>query len=222
MKKTVLVLMCLLLLVSCSGDVENKEIIGCETVRMAFIDSALYRDSGVISELTPRCGTFDGELVKAVEGGEVPFEEHTTNFGDCGYQNATPTSKELLIDNSWVIFERDTITLAEYLGVEREAAERVRLHKSPDMLDVEVDEFYDVAEKIILTNIENRPMQKTEDGVNYEFPGGIYITVNGFDGYAFVSDDYTADRCGMHMSRLPVADYSISKADYKKLVGFFE
>lgn len=109
------------------------------------------------------------------------------------------------------------VTLTEFLGVDKNSAEEVTLHYRPYIVQVDKDEFYALADKIILTDIENAPMEKTTDGINYSFPNGIYITINGFDGYAFVSNDCTVDRYGMHMSRLPMSDYSIEEESFQAL-----
>ncbi len=75
-------------------------------VRMFNVDGDLYYDSGIISEITPRCGTMDGELKKAVKENEIPLKSGKANFEAEGYQNATSITKEVNIDGKWVIFKR--------------------------------------------------------------------------------------------------------------------
>ncbi|MBR2404965.1 MAG: hypothetical protein IKA95_04850 [Clostridia bacterium] len=79
---------------------EKKEI------RMFNVDGDLYYDSGLISENTPRCGTMDGELKKAVKENEIPLKSGEANFEIEGYQNATSTTKEVNIGGQWLIFKK--------------------------------------------------------------------------------------------------------------------
>lgn len=75
-------------------------------VRMFNIDDELYYDSGLISDMTPRCGTLDGHLEKGVSEGEIPYNSGESNFDIDGYQNATSITKEVNIDGEWVIFKK--------------------------------------------------------------------------------------------------------------------
>lgn len=77
-----------------------------KTVRMINVDGVLYYDSGVLSDLTPRCGTLDGELKKTVKKNEIPKKPQEANFDTHGYQNATSITKEVNIDGEWVIFKK--------------------------------------------------------------------------------------------------------------------
>lgn len=75
-------------------------------VRMFNIDGDLYYDSGLISELTPRCGTMDGNLKKTVKENEIPLKSGEANFEIEGYQNATNITKEVNVDGKWLIFKK--------------------------------------------------------------------------------------------------------------------
>ncbi len=75
-------------------------------IRMFNIDGYLYYDSGLVSDMTPRCGTMDGELKKTVAEGEIPQNSGEANFETDGYQHATSITKEVNVDGEWVIFKK--------------------------------------------------------------------------------------------------------------------
>jgi len=75
-------------------------------IRMFNVDGELYYDSGLVSDMTPRCGTLDGNLKKAVDENEIPLNSGDANFEAEGYQNATSITKEVSIDGEWVIFKK--------------------------------------------------------------------------------------------------------------------
>ncbi len=75
-------------------------------VRMFNVDGVLYYDSGLVSEMTPRCGTMDGELKKTVEENEIPHKSGEANFEIEGYQNAASITKEVNVDGQWLIFKK--------------------------------------------------------------------------------------------------------------------
>ena len=126
---TILILLCSLLLTACNnasigviggadgpttiyvgknnGTVKGQfgEQFEKKPVRMFNVDGVLYYDSGLVSEMTPRCGTMDGELKKTVEENEIPHKSGEANFEIEGYQSATSITKEVNIDGEWVIFK---------------------------------------------------------------------------------------------------------------------
>jgi len=75
-------------------------------IRMFNVDGELYYDSGLVSDMTPRCGTMDGELKKGVKENEIPHKSGEANFDIDGYQSATSITKELNIDGEWIIFKK--------------------------------------------------------------------------------------------------------------------
>ena len=75
-------------------------------VRMFNVNGDLYYDSGLVSEMTPRCGTMDGSLKKTVKENEIPLKSGEANFEIEGYQGATSITKEVNIDGEWVIFKK--------------------------------------------------------------------------------------------------------------------
>ena len=58
-----------------------------------------------------------------------------------------------------------------------------------------------------------------ENGEIEAFPNGMYITVNGFDGFAFITDDCKVDKYSMSFSRLPVGAYTINVFDRAKIMA---
>ncbi len=113
---------CLILLSACAerqtkpSDKSFDEVIRVKTqlgeqyekqpVKMFNVDGELYYDSGLVSDITPRCGTLDGELEKTVGEGEIPLKSGEANFEAEGYQNATEITKEVNINGEWVIFKK--------------------------------------------------------------------------------------------------------------------
>jgi len=91
-----------------TGNVKGKfgEQLEKKEIRMFNVDGVLYYDSGLVSEMTPRCGTMDGELKMAVSSTEIPLKSGEANFEVDGYQNATSITKEVNVDGEWVIFKK--------------------------------------------------------------------------------------------------------------------
>ena len=127
---TISLLMCCLLLTACDNasigviggaDGPTSIIVGENTgnvkgqfgeqlekkeIRMFNVDGDLYYDSGLVSEMTPRCGTMDGNLKMTVPEIEIPLKSGEANFEIDGYQNATSITKEVNIDGKWLIFKK--------------------------------------------------------------------------------------------------------------------
>lgn len=113
--------------------------------------------------------------------------------------------------------ERCKIPFTEVLGIARDQAETVEIHAQNNAYTIDTKKFYDIADNIILTDVEDEDMTENE-GNKGNFPDGMYITVNGVDiGYAFVTYDGRVDKCGLFMSRLPYTDYIMNKEDLEKL-----
>lgn len=73
---------------------------------MFNVDGELYYDPGLVSDMTPRCGTLDGNLKKGVAENEIPHKSGEANFDVDGYQSVTSITKEINIDGKWVIFKK--------------------------------------------------------------------------------------------------------------------
>lgn len=117
----------------------------------------------------------------------------------------------------------EKISLTEFLGADKAVAQTVTfsLNGIGQKYYVDKDTFFEIADDIMLTNVEDKPMIETDgDNVNIQ-NDGIYIDVYHSDSkllsYAFISNNCTVDKCSLFMSRLPVADYEIDKADMQKL-----
>ena len=57
--------------------------------------------------------------------------------------------------------------------------------------------------------------------LQFVFPNGMYITVNGLDGYAFITDDCKVDKYGYHFSRFPIGAYTMKFIDRAKIMALF-
>lgn len=108
--------------------------------------------------------------------------------------------------------ERLSVPLLEFLNIKRDTTDTVEISVDGQVYEVDDGDFFDIAEDIVLTDIEN--VQLTKEG----FPEGIYINANtGVDGFAFITYDGYVDKNSMMMSRLPVGDYKISYKDLEKI-----
>jgi len=116
--------------------------------------------------------------------------------------------------------EGDPISLKELLGVAKEDAEKINIHYAGEVHEIDIDKFYKAIDGITLTDIENMPLER-KDGDQFVIPSGMFITINGFDGYAFITDDCKVDKYGLHYSRLPEAAYTIKFVDKAKITALF-
>ncbi len=117
---TISLLVCCLLLAACSNskiggtdgptNIFVKGSFGEEhekrPIRMFNVDGDLYYDTGILGDLTPRCGTMDGDIKKTVKENEIPLKTGEANFEADGYQHATSITKEVSVDGKWVIFKK--------------------------------------------------------------------------------------------------------------------
>ncbi len=87
-----------------------------KSIRMFNVDGALYYDTGLVSDMTPRCGTLDGDLTKSAAAGEIPKNNGEANFEAEGYQSATSITKEVPLDGEWVIFKKFKPELGSRIG----------------------------------------------------------------------------------------------------------
>lgn len=89
---------------------EKKEGYEISPVKIINIDGTLYYNSGLLSKVTGRCGTLDGNLTKGAEEYEIPKKDKETNFEigkeHFGYQNVTSITKEIPTENGWEIYKK--------------------------------------------------------------------------------------------------------------------
>ena len=123
-------------------------------------------------------------------------------------------------ENAGLKTEGEDISLAALLGVSKEEAEEIQIYYYGKVYDIDVDAFYQAIDGIMLTDIEDVSLErKNEEG--FVIQNGMYITINGFSGYAFITDDGKVDKYGMHMSRLPVGAYTMKFIDRAKILALF-
>jgi len=123
--------------------------------------------------------------------------------------------------NEGLPVEGENISLVELIGVPKEKAEEIKIHYQRAVYDIDVDKFYKAIENIVLTDIEDVSLTQ-QNGDILSFPYGMYITVNGFDGYVFITDDCKVDKYGMHYSRMPIGAYTMKFIDRAKITALFE
>ena len=122
--------------------------------------------------------------------------------------------------NEGLLIEGKSISLVELIGVPKEKAEEVKIHYQSEVYDIDVNKFYKAVEDIVLTDIEDVSLVQ-QSGDVLSFPYGMYITVNGFEGYVFITDDCKVDKYGMHYSRMPIGAYTMKFIDRAKITALF-
>ena len=117
--------------------------------------------------------------------------------------------------------EGEPVYLTDLLGIAKEDAEKVNIHYNGEAYEIDVDKFYKAIDDIMLTDIKDVGLEKEQkDGV-FQIPNAMYITVNGFDGYAYITDDCKVDHYAMHHSDMPVGAYTIKFVDRAKIMALF-
>ncbi len=123
--------------------------------------------------------------------------------------------------NEGLPVEGENISLVELIGVPKEEAEEVKIHYQRAVYDIDVNKFYKAIDDIVLTDIKDVSLAK-QNGDTVSLPYGMYITVNGFDGYAFITDDCKVDKYGLHHSDIPNGKYTMKFIDRAKITALFE
>lgn len=123
--------------------------------------------------------------------------------------------------NEGLPIEGKNISLVELIGVPKEKAEEVKIHYQRAVYDVDVDKFYKAIDDIVLTDIVDVSLEK-KNGDTVALPYGMYITVNGFDGYVFITDDCKVDKYGLHHSDIPNGEYTMKFIDRAKITALFD
>ncbi len=123
--------------------------------------------------------------------------------------------------NEGLPIEGENISLVELIGVPKEKAEEVKIHYQRAVYDIDVNKFYKAIDDIVLTDIEDVSLAK-QNGDTVSLPYGMYITVNGFDGYVFITDDCKVDKYGLHHSDIPNGEYTMKFIDRAKITALFE
>ena len=123
--------------------------------------------------------------------------------------------------NEGLPIEGENISLVELIGVPKEKAEEVKIHYQREVYEIDVNKFYKAIDDIVLTDIEDVSLAK-QNGDTVSLPYGMYITVNGFDGYVFITDDCKVDKYGLHHSDIPNGEYTMKFIDRAKITALFE
>ena len=117
--------------------------------------------------------------------------------------------------------ESEPVSLIDLLGIEKEDAEKVNIHYNGEAYEIDVDKFYKAIDDIMLTDIKDVGLEKEQKDGIFQIPNAMYITVNGFDGYAYITDDCKVDHYAMHHSDMPVGAYTIKFVDRAKIMALF-
>ena len=79
-----------------------------DRIPMVMVDGILYLDTGKTSTLEHTCGTMDGEITSSVDSTQQPTVDGQSNFGTgYGYQYGVWGTINLLIDDTWWVFETE-------------------------------------------------------------------------------------------------------------------
>ncbi len=93
--------------------VENVKVY---PIKLVCIGGRLYYDTGENSQMTPRCGTLDGNVNITYTEYEVPQKDGGANFEigiehlGFGWQNVGDSTKEVPMEDGWRIFKRIDLT----------------------------------------------------------------------------------------------------------------
>ena len=129
--------------------------------------------------------------------------------------------------------EGETFTLTEYLGISDHGdridyinmySERTFNNSTDFYVSPENDEFLTLADSIVLTDIENKPMTFYKEG-EITPRDALYIEVwldDGTASFALVSAVGEVDRYSLFMSRLPAADCEMSKENFRRLEEMYD
>lgn len=121
------------------------------------------------------------------------------------------------------------ITLSNYMETTREITEKVTFSLNGTTYDIDVEDFFNVSDKILITDVKNRIFKRmgSEDWAD----DILYITITHrqdtlYDGFspstfACVSRFCEVDRYSQMMSRLPNCDFTMEWEDLSTLYEFF-
>ncbi len=129
--------------------------------------------------------------------------------------------------------EKGTFTLTEYLGATHTKdkvdsicmySERAFNNGGDFYVSPDTEEFFKLADSIILTDVENTPMKFYEEG-NITPRDSLYIEVHFADGnmtFALMSALGEVDKYSLMMSRLPATDCVTDKENFLKLEELYD
>ncbi len=90
-------------------EVEDTEYVGGDRRPMVMINGELYYDTGRESDISGRCGVMDGKILTTVDSTEILLEDNQSNFGsDFDYQFVNESSIDIVINEKWIRFEKET------------------------------------------------------------------------------------------------------------------
>jgi len=129
--------------------------------------------------------------------------------------------------------EKGTFTLTEYLGATHTKdkvdsicmySERAFNNGGDFYVSPDTEEFFKLADSIILTDVENTPMKFYKEG-NITPRDSLYIEVHFADGnmtFALMSALGEVDKYSLMMSRLPATDCVTDKENFLKLEEVYD
>ncbi len=120
------------------------------------------------------------------------------------------------------------ITLSNYMETTQDITEKVTFSLNGMMYDIDVEDFFDVSDKILITDVKNQIFKRM--GASDWADDILYITITHrqdvlYDGFpkstfACVSRFCEVDRYSQMMSRLPNCDFTMKWEDLSKLYEF--
>jgi len=122
--------------------------------------------------------------------------------------------------NDKIPAEGEDISFVELLGVNNENAQSIEIFYKGNVFKPNISEFYKAVDDIKLRNIEDVGLNPETGMTPQEALDGMYITVNGMEGFLFITDDCKVDKYCMAMSRMPMGDYTIKFEEYVRIRNF--
>jgi len=117
--------------------------------------------------------------------------------------------------NEKISVEGEDVDFIEFLGVTEENVREITILYDGNVYTPDVADFYNAIRDIKLRDIEDVVFDSNEAISN-----GMYISINGNEGYAYITNDCKVDKYTVYFSRLPYGAHTIKFDDFAKLKSF--
>ena len=164
-------------------------------------------------------------------------DEKTIKLVDSDKFDMTNRLETYLNDGGFAMAEQERSTLgkeisfAEFLykkpSLSSSSVEKVTLRYQDELHEVDKDEFFELAESIMITNVKNDTLYETKphSSITDAYKTVLYVELLDANGqsmyFGAVSRFGEVDRYGLFMSRLMTKDYQMKTEDLSKLYSLF-
>jgi len=164
-------------------------------------------------------------------------DEKTITLSDSDKYDMTKRLENYLNDGAFAMAEKERSTLGEQISfaeflyekspLSSSSVEKVILRLQDELHEVDKDEFFRIAERIVITNVKNEPLHDIVAKPKQPNPYKTNLYIELLDKndqlvyFAAVSRLGEVDRYGLFMSRLMAKDYEMEAEDLSKLYSLF-